>query len=80
VIGANTRPPLRAREAINAAGKKKPARINIPNTYDITITGSRLRWWSMCSARPAPGAYTPSRLLGADLVTRLPGCGPLQIT
>jgi len=72
VIGANPRPPLRTREAINAAGKKKPAR--------ISITGSRLRWWSMCSARPAPRAYTPSRLLGADLVTRLPGCEPLRIT
>jgi short subunit dehydrogenase-like uncharacterized protein len=26
------------------------------------------------------GAYTPAKLLGPDLVTRLPGSGPMQIT
>jgi short subunit dehydrogenase-like uncharacterized protein len=26
------------------------------------------------------GTYTPAKLIGADLVTRLPGSGPLQIT
>ena len=67
-------------EASNAAGGKKTARIRIPNTYDITITGALAVAEHLLGARPAPGAYTPSRLLGADLVTRLPECGPMRIT
>jgi len=67
-------------EATNAAGGKKTARIRIPNTYDVTITGALAVVEHLLGARPAPGAYTPSRLLGADLVTRLPECGPMRIT
>jgi short subunit dehydrogenase-like uncharacterized protein len=29
--------------------------------------------------KPAGGSYTPAKLLGADLVTRLPGSGSIRI-
>ncbi|MGH8561793.1 MAG: saccharopine dehydrogenase family protein, partial [Nevskiales bacterium] len=67
-------------EVRNAAGTVRVGRIRVPNTYDITITGSLTVVDHLLGAKPAPGAYTPSRLLGADLVTRLPDCGPIQIT
>lgn len=66
-------------EATNARGQKKTARIRTANGYSLTITGSLAVVEHLMTARPAGGAYTPARLVGADLVTRLPGSGPLQI-
>ncbi|MFT3819635.1 MAG: saccharopine dehydrogenase NADP-binding domain-containing protein [Rubrivivax sp.] len=67
-------------EAINARGEKKTARIRTANGYSLTITGALAVVEHLMTARqPAGGAYTPARLVGADLVTRLPGSGPLQI-
>lgn len=66
-------------EATNARGEKKTARIRTANGYSLTITGSLAVVEHLTAARPAGGAYTPARLVGPDLVTRLPGSGPLQI-
>ncbi len=66
-------------EATNARGEKKTARIRTANGYSLTITGSLAVVEHLMTARPTGGTYTPSRLVGADLVTRLPGSGPLQI-
>lgn len=66
-------------EASNARGEKKVARIRTANGYSLTVTGSLAVMEHLMKNRPAGGAYTPSRLAGADLVTRLPGSGTLQI-
>lgn len=66
-------------EAANARGEKKTARIRTANGYSLTITGSLAVVEHLLTAQPRGGAYTPARLVGADLVTRLPGSGALQI-
>ncbi|HZW11824.1 MAG TPA: saccharopine dehydrogenase NADP-binding domain-containing protein [Noviherbaspirillum sp.] len=66
-------------EAVNAKGRKKTARIRTANGYSLTVTGSLAVVEHLLANRPAGGMYTPSRLVGADLVTRLPGSGPLVI-
>lgn len=66
-------------EARNVRGEKKTARIRTANGYSLTITGSLAVVEHLMTARPRGGAYTPAGLVGADLVTRLPGSGPLQI-
>ena len=66
-------------EASNARGEKKIARIRTANGYSLTITGSLAVVEHVMNNKLAGGAYTPSTLVGADLVTRLPESGPLQI-
>lgn len=66
-------------EAVNAKGQKKTARVRTANGYSLTITGSLAVVEHLMKHKPAGGAYTPSKLVGADLVTRLPGSGPLSI-
>jgi len=66
-------------EAINAKGQKRTARIRTANGYSLTISGSLAVVEHLMKHKPAGGAYTPSKLVGADLVTRLPGSGPLSI-
>ncbi|WP_414430964.1 saccharopine dehydrogenase family protein [Alcanivorax sp. IL3] len=66
-------------EATNSRGEKKTARIHTDNAYSLTITGSLAVIEHLMDAQPVGGAYTPSKLTGADLVTRLPESGVLQI-
>lgn len=66
-------------EAINAKGEKKVARIKTANGYSLTVTGSLAVVEHLLSNTPAGGSYTPSKLVGADLVTKLPGSGQLVI-
>lgn len=66
-------------EASNARGEKKTARIRTANGYSLTISGSLAVAEHLMKKEVAGGAYTPSRLVGADLVMRLPESGPLQI-
>lgn len=67
-------------EARNARGETKTARIQTANVYSVTITGSLAVIEYLLNNQPTGGAYTPAKLLGADLVTRLPGSGSLQIS
>lgn len=66
-------------EVRNARGDTKVARVRTVNGYSLTITGSLTVAAQVLAQAPAGGTYTPSRLLGADLVTRLPGSGPVQL-
>lgn len=66
-------------EARNAAGVSRTARIKVANGYALTVSGSLAVIEFLAAQRPAGGAYTPSVLCGADLVSRLPGSGPLEI-
>ncbi|MFT4102174.1 MAG: saccharopine dehydrogenase NADP-binding domain-containing protein [Burkholderiaceae bacterium] len=67
-------------EVRNARGQTKTARIRTDNTYSLTVTGALAVVEHLMQNEPTGGAYTPASLVGADLVTRLPGSGPLQIT
>lgn len=64
-------------EARNDAGEVKVARIKTANGYDLTVSGALAVVERVLGGAPAGGFYTPSRLCGADLVTTLPGSGPL---
>ncbi|WP_444436108.1 saccharopine dehydrogenase family protein [Pseudomonas sp. A6] len=66
-------------EAINARGERKTARIRTANGYSLTITGSLTVVEYLMTHQPAGGAYTPAKLVGADLVSQLPESGPLRI-
>jgi short subunit dehydrogenase-like uncharacterized protein len=66
-------------EATNAKGEKKTARIRTANGYSLTVTGSLAVVDFLLKNKPAGGSYTPSKLVGADLVTLLPDSGPLTI-
>ncbi len=64
-------------EVRNAAGQKKTARIQTANGYSLTVSGALAVAEYLLQTSVAAGAYTPSKLLGADLVSRLPGSGSL---
>jgi short subunit dehydrogenase-like uncharacterized protein len=66
-------------EARNAAGDVRTVRIQVPNGYSVTATGALAVVEHVLARRPAAGVYTPSRLCGWELVTRLPGAGPLRM-
>ncbi len=66
-------------EVTNASGRKKTARIRTANSYSVTLTGALAVVEHLLAGQSTGGAYTPSRLAGADLVTRLPGSGVLEI-
>ncbi|GAA2734336.1 saccharopine dehydrogenase family protein [Actinocorallia aurantiaca] len=59
---------------------RRTARITTANPYRLTIDGTLAAVTELLAA-PAvrPGAHTPATLFGADLITRLPGSGPLTI-
>lgn len=67
-------------EVMDAAGETRTARIETANGYDLTITGSLAFVEHLTNTTPGGGAYTPSQLLGKDLVTRLPGSGEMVIS
>ncbi|WP_336332594.1 saccharopine dehydrogenase family protein [Pseudomonas putida] len=67
-------------EAVNARGEKRTARIRTANGYSLTITGSLAVVDHLMRFDSSAGTYTPARLMGADLVSRLPESGPLEIT
>jgi short subunit dehydrogenase-like uncharacterized protein len=66
-------------EITNARGEKKTARIRTANGYSITVTGALAVVEYLLKNGPPAGAYTPAKLMGADLVTKLPGSSALLI-
>jgi short subunit dehydrogenase-like uncharacterized protein len=67
-------------EAHNAGGTVRTARIKTANGYDVTIHGSLAVVQALLDrGNGEGGTFTPSRLCGADLITSLPGSGPLTI-
>jgi len=67
-------------EVSNARGDKKTARIRTANGYAVTVTGSLAVIEYLLAHHPNGGTYTPAKLMGADLVTKLPGSSALSIT
>jgi short subunit dehydrogenase-like uncharacterized protein len=66
-------------EAINAKGVTRTARIKTANGYSLTVTGSLAVVDYLLNNNPRGGSYTPAKLVGDDLVTRLPGSGTMEI-
>jgi short subunit dehydrogenase-like uncharacterized protein len=66
-------------EATNRSGEKRTARIKTANGYSLTITGSLEVVQYLLQNDVAGGAYTPSMLIGSELVSRLPESGPMVI-
>ncbi|MGC5698570.1 saccharopine dehydrogenase NADP-binding domain-containing protein [Pseudomonas sp. NFXW11] len=66
-------------EARNPRGERKVARVHTANVYSLTIDAALSVVGHLLQERPGGGAYTPAKLLGADLVTQLPGSGALSI-
>jgi short subunit dehydrogenase-like uncharacterized protein len=67
-------------EAQNPAGKKVTARIETANGYDVTIHGVLMAVKHVLETENAPGYFTPSRLMGAQCVERLPGSGAMIVS
>ena len=67
-------------EATNAAGERKVARVETANSYALTVTASLAVVEKLLDGAPPGGFYTPSRLMGADFVTRLPESGPITLS
>jgi short subunit dehydrogenase-like uncharacterized protein len=67
-------------EVTNQKGEKKTARIQTNNGYTLTIDGSLAVVEWLLVNKVEGKAYTPSVLLGAGLVERLPGSSKLVIT
>lgn len=66
-------------EARNARGDRKVARVHTTNVYSLTVHAALSVVGHLLQVRPTGGTYTPAKLLGADLVTKLPGSGALDI-
>ncbi len=62
-------------EARNAAGRLVGLELETPNGYELTVTASLGIAEHLLSrtSPPAGGYFTPSQLMGADYVLRLPG-------
>lgn len=67
-------------EVRNAAGTVRTARIQTANGYSLTVTGALAVTEYLMANTVEAGCYTPSRLMGADLVTKLPGSGGIEIS
>jgi short subunit dehydrogenase-like uncharacterized protein len=66
-------------EARNARGDCKTARVHTANVYSLTIDAALAVVNYLVQVRPTGGAYTPALLLGAELVTHLPGSGEMNV-
>lgn len=67
-------------EVRNAHGQIKTARLRTENVYSLTITGALAVTDHLMNNRPEGGAYTPAKLVGADLATRLPGSSSFHVS
>jgi short subunit dehydrogenase-like uncharacterized protein len=66
-------------EVTNARGDKRTARITTANGYSLTVTGALAVTQHLLAHDCSSGATTPALLMGATLVTQLPGSGPIRI-
>jgi short subunit dehydrogenase-like uncharacterized protein len=67
-------------EVTNARGDKRTARIKTANGYSLTVTGALAVAEHLLAHDMPGGSYTPAKLIGPDLIARLPGSGPMQIS
>ncbi|MCC5811476.1 MAG: saccharopine dehydrogenase NADP-binding domain-containing protein [Ectothiorhodospiraceae bacterium] len=66
-------------EARNAAGDCVTARVITANGYEVTRHGALAVVQHVLHHAVSPGATSPARLMGANLVNRLPGSGETRL-
>ncbi len=66
-------------EARNNRGDVITGRLRTANGYSLTVTGSLAVVEHLLQDSANKGAFTPARLVGADLVTRLPGSSAVEL-
>jgi short subunit dehydrogenase-like uncharacterized protein len=66
-------------EVSNAAGKRRTARLETTNGYRLTADGTIMAVKFLLEHAPAGGYYTPSMLIGARCVERLPGSTSIRV-
>src|SRR6266567_3455201 len=66
-------------EARNDAGATQTARLTTPNGYRLTADAALLAVQTVLERRPPGGYYTPSRLMGARSIERLPGVSAIHV-
>lgn len=75
-----TQPTFIWGQASNAQGDTKTAHLRTDNAYTLTISGALTVVEFLRMHAADGGAYTPSKLMGASLVTQLPGSGAFELT
>lgn len=66
-------------EARNERGDVRTARLVTSNGYRLTVDGVLMAVRALLARSPGGGYYTPSQLLGARCVERLPGCSAITL-
>ena len=66
-------------EVTNARGGVRTARVVTSNGYRLTVDGLLMAVRALLARVPEGGYYTPSQLLGARSVERLPGCSAIAV-
>lgn len=67
-------------EVKNTKGEVRYARLETPNGYDVTVLGPlAIVAHFVKSGFDATGSITPSRLMGKDFVSRLPGTTKIEV-
>jgi short subunit dehydrogenase-like uncharacterized protein len=68
--------------AVAADGRQASGVLVTPEGYAFTAAAAVESVARLLAAPPAPGAWTPSRAFGADLVEAVPGVtvGPIEMT
>jgi short subunit dehydrogenase-like uncharacterized protein len=66
-------------EVRNAAGERRTAKLETANGYRLTADGTMMAVQFLLTNAPTGGYYTPSMLLGARCVERLPGSTSIRV-
>jgi short subunit dehydrogenase-like uncharacterized protein len=66
-------------EVRNAAGERRTAKLETANGYRLTADGTIMAVQYLLTNAPSGGYYTPSMLLGARCVERLPGSTSIRV-
>jgi short subunit dehydrogenase-like uncharacterized protein len=66
-------------EAVNAAGRRVTARVQVPNGYTLTRDAAVAVAARLLAGGAAAGFTTPARLMGSDFVSRLPGVTQVRL-
>ena len=66
-------------EVVNSKGEKKTARIVVANGYDVTVNGVLTSLHFLSTYQGQGGYYTPSLLMGNDIIESFPGSGSMTI-
>ena len=67
-------------EAVNAQGLRRTARVKTVNGYSLTVPGSLRAVDHLLHATLTPGFATPARLMGHDLISKIAGGGPIELS